>query len=119
MKYKNPCFFIVAWLALCFVPTPAYTQNQILGEVDFSGATKVEKTSGVWIDGQYVGYLKELKGAKKGMLLPGNHELSVRQSGYADFTQKLTVEPGQVQTVRVTLQKDQAANWPTVTSTMK
>jgi PEGA domain len=119
MKGKHPRFLIVTSLALCFMSTPVYAQNQILGEVNFSGATKVEKTSGVWIDGQYVGYLKELKGAKKVMLLPGNHEISVRQSGYTDFAQKITVEPGQAQIVRVTMQKDQAATWPTVTSTLK
>jgi hypothetical protein len=106
MTCKHPWIVIVTWLVLCFVPIPAYTQNQILGEVDFSGATKVEKTSGVWIDGQYVGYLKELKGAKKIMLLPGNHELSVRQSGYSDFTQKITVEPGQAHIVRVKHRQD-------------
>jgi hypothetical protein len=119
MKCKHPRFLIVTSLALCFMSTPVYAQNQILGEVNFSGATKVEKTSGVWIDGQYVGYLNELKGAKKVMLLPGNHEISVRQSGYTDFAQKITVEPGQAQIVRVTMQKDQAATWPTVTSTLK
>ena len=119
MKCKHLRFLIVTSLALCFLPTPVYAQNQILGEVNFSGATKVEKTSGVWIDGQYVGYLNELKGAKKIMLLPGNHEISVRQSGYTDFAQKITVEPGQAQIVRVTMQKNRAATWPTVTSTLK
>ena len=119
MKCKHLRFLIVTSLALCFLSTPVYAQNQILGEVNFSGATKTEKTSGVWIDGQYVGYLNELKGAKKVMLLPGNHEISVRQSGYTDFAQKITVEPGQAQIVRVTMQKDRAATWPTVTSTLK
>ena len=119
MNCKHPWIFIVTSLALCFLSTPMHAQNQILGEVSFSGATKVEKASGVWIDGQYVGYLKELKGAKKVMLLPGNHEISVRQSGYTDFAQKITVEPGQAQIVRVTMQKDRAATWPTVTSTLK
>jgi hypothetical protein len=33
--------------------------NQILGEVELVGASKVERTSGVWVDGQYMGYLKE------------------------------------------------------------
>ena len=37
-------------------------QNQVMGELKLSGPTKIEKSSGVWIDGQYVGYLKELKG---------------------------------------------------------
>lgn len=119
MKRRLLRFLTVTSLALLFMSMPAHGQNQILGKVDFSGATKVERNSGVWIDGQYVGYLKELKGVKQVMLLPGDHELAVRQSGYNDFTEKITVEPGQAQTVRVAMQKDQAATWPTVTSTLK
>ena len=55
-----------------------YAGNAVLGEIQLEGATKVEKTSGVWVDGQYVGYLKELKGSKKVLLLPGEHEIAVR-----------------------------------------
>lgn len=119
MERKHLWFVLVTSLFMCPISTPLFAQNQILGEVDFSGATRVERTSGVWIDGQYVGYLKELKGTKKVMLLPGDHELSVRQSGYSNFVQRITVEPGQVQIVHVSMQKDQAATWPTVTSTLK
>ena len=60
-----------------------------MGEVKFEGTTKMEKEAGVWVDGHYVGYLKELKGNKKIMLLPGEHEISVRQSGYDDFVKKV------------------------------
>ena len=52
--------------------------NEVLGEIELVGATKVEKTSGVWVDGQYLGYLKELKGSKKILLLPGPHEIVAR-----------------------------------------
>jgi hypothetical protein len=31
-----------------------------------------------------VGYLKELKGSKKVLLLPGQHVITVRQGGYQD-----------------------------------
>jgi hypothetical protein len=55
--------------------------NDVLGEIELLGATKVEKTSGVWIDNQYIGYLHELKGSKKILLLPGEHEITVRQGG--------------------------------------
>jgi hypothetical protein len=48
----------------------------------------MEETSGVWIDGQYVGYLRELKGSKKILLLPGEHEITIRQGGYVDFVQR-------------------------------
>src|SRR5580692_6353755 len=115
MKKKRPWIPIVALLTLSCIASPLFAQNQVLGRIDFSGATKVEKTSGVWIDGQYVGYLKELKGAKKIVLLPGDHEISVRQSGYNDFSQKVTVEPGQTQVVRVTMQKALGATWSNTT----
>ena len=81
-------------------------QNQVMGELKFSGATKVAKDSGVWIDGQYVGYLKELKGDKKIMLLPGQHEISVRQAGYNSFTQTVVVEPGRVHTLSLQMTPD-------------
>jgi hypothetical protein len=35
--------------------------SEVLGEVQFEGKTNVERTSGVWVDRQYVGYLNELK----------------------------------------------------------
>jgi hypothetical protein len=107
---------LVAFGSLFFAAGTAYAQNEVTGEIQLSGASQVEKRSGVWIDGQYVGYLSELKGARKVSLLPGEHEIAVRQSGYKDFTQKLTVEPGQKQVVRVTMAKDPQAQLPTVTA---
>jgi hypothetical protein len=56
---------------LILIGTPVYAGNKVLGEVDFEGATNVEQDSGVWVDGQYLGYLKELKESKKVLLLPG------------------------------------------------
>jgi len=85
-------------------------ENQVLGEVQFDGQTNVEKTSGVWVDGEYVGYVKELKGSKKILLLPGEHVISVRQNGYQDFVQTVVLQPGQTQIVRVTM--DKAATGP-------
>jgi hypothetical protein len=80
-------------------------ENQVLGEVQFEGKTSVEKTSGVWVDGQYVGYVKELKGSKKVLLLPGQHAISVRQNGYRDFNQTVVLQPGQTQIINVTMDK--------------
>ncbi len=36
----------------------------------------------VRVDGRYVGYLHELRGSKKLLLLPGEHEISVREAGF-------------------------------------
>src|SRR5262245_47637523 len=88
--------------------------NDIMSEIQFEGASKIEKTSGVWVDGQYVGYLKELKGSKKVVLLPGPHEIAVKQAGYQDFTQKVILEPGQKHVIQVAMQKNPAAQYPEI-----
>jgi hypothetical protein len=122
MSNRNSTKFatlLVAAFCLLLTATRATAQNQIMGEVQFSGATRVEKDSGVWVDGQYVGYLKELKGKKKILLLPGKHQISVRQSGYDDFSQEIVVEPGQMQTVEVALKLSSRAYAPDVTATLK
>lgn len=93
--------------------------NQILAEVRFSGATSVERNAGVWVDGQYVGYLDELKGDKQILLLPGKHEFAVRQAGYKDFTQDSVLEPGQVVMMKIRLMKDTTLAMPTQTAELK
>jgi hypothetical protein len=99
---------------------PLFAQKSTIeGELQFSGATKVEKSSGVWVDGQYVGYLNELKGAKKVTLIPGEHEIVVRQAGYEDFTRKITVEPGETLALRVKMRKALDNTWPTTTAELK
>jgi hypothetical protein len=95
------------------------SSSKVMGEVKFEGATKIEREAGVWVDGNYVGYLKELKGNKKVLLLPGEHQIAVRQSGYDDFEQKVVVEPGQVHTVPVRLHLAPHATTPDITSTLK
>jgi PEGA domain-containing protein len=93
--------------------------NEVLGEIELLGAGNVEKTSGVWVDGQYLGYLKELKGSKKILLLPGEHEITVRQDGYQDFTDKISVRPGEKQTISVRMVKDPRFRMPSVFSEIK
>jgi hypothetical protein len=90
-----------------------------MGEIQLEGKSHVEKTSGVWVDGQYVGYLKELKGSKKVMLLPGEHVITVRQDGYQDFSERVVVQPGEKQVVRVAMEKAPTGPLPTVTATLK
>jgi len=94
-------------------------RNDVLGRIDFVAANKAARDSGVWVDGQYVGYLKELKGSKKVLLLPGEHEISVRQTGYRDFNQELEIGPGQVHELSVDMEKDPAAQYPAITSEVK
>jgi PEGA domain-containing protein len=105
-------------LVFALVPTMC-AENAVMGEIQFEGKSHVEKTSGVWVDGQYVGYLKELKGSKKVLLLPGEHVITVRQDGYQDFTQRVMVEPGQKQVVQVAMAKAPTGPLPTVTAEVK
>jgi len=110
---------VLAALILLLSAAESYADNRVMGEVQFEGASKVERGSGVWIDGQYLGYLEELKGDKKVMLLPGEHEISVRQAGFENFVRKIVVEAGQKQTVRVAMEKSVGWSTPSTTATLK
>jgi hypothetical protein len=94
-------------------------RSKVLGVVELQGAGKVEKTSGVWVDGQYLGYLKELHGDKKILLLPGEHEIVVKQDGYVDFTQKVTLQPSEKKVIEVRMTKDTRFQMPMVFSEIK
>lgn len=110
-------FAIAAMLAASLFPSASFahsqqsatTPNQVMGLVEFVGKTKAEKTAGVWVDGQYVGYVNELKGDKKVLLLPGEHSISVRQTGYLDSDQKIVTEPGKKTILTISLEKDPKA----------
>jgi PEGA domain len=93
--------------------------NKILGEVRFEAENGAAKTAGVWVDGKYVGYVNELKGAKKLLLLPGEHNISVREAGYQSVEQTISVDPNAVQTLRIAMAKDPRAQYPSVTAEVK
>ena len=111
---------VFVWLLVMISGTKTLrAQNKVVGELEFEGKTKLERNSGVWIDGNYVGYLRELKGNKKVTLLPGQHEVVVRQSGYQDYVEKIVVEPGQKRLVSVTMHLAPRASVPEITATLK
>jgi|SRR6266851_5306796 len=119
LEFRSMTALFAQFCLYIAVAVASAQSSKVLGEVKFEGATKVERDSGVWVDGGYVGYLKELKGDKKVLLLPGEHQIAVRQSGYDDFMQKIVVEPGQTQTVRVVMHLMPRARTPDVTATLK
>jgi hypothetical protein len=107
-------------ISLFFIPLALHgKKNDVMGKIQFDGTSNIEKTSGVWVDGEYVGYLKELKGSKSILLLPGVHVISVRQDGYQDFTESVQIQPGQTQVVNVAMQKAQMGTLPPVLATLK
>jgi hypothetical protein len=107
-------------LSLLLISTRVSAQSsKVMGEVHFEGDTQIDRDSGVWIDGEYVGYVKELKGDKKVLLLPGKHQIAIRQAGYSEFTQEVVVEPGQLQTIQVKMRLLPGEKMPAVTSELK
>ena len=121
LEFRTRRLFVPTLSVLVFfaiLPT-LLAENKVMGEIQFEGLTKVEKTSGVWVDGQYVGYLKELKGNKKVLLLPGDHTISVRQNGYQDFNKTVTLKPGEKQIVLVAMIKAPTGLMPAMWATLK
>jgi len=107
------CLVSLAGLSGLFAfHSPANAQDRIMGQVQFVDASREAKASGVWIDGQYVGYLGELKGSNRLRLLPGDHEISVRQAGYSEFTKKVVIEPRMVVDIRVNMTRDSRFVYP-------
>jgi hypothetical protein len=107
------------WCLILGGVSSAQNSNRVMGQVSFEGKTNIDKDSGVWVDGQYLGYVKELKGKKKVLLIPGKHQISVKQAGYKDFEEEIVVEPGGTRVVMVHMEKDPNAVTPGVTGEIK
>jgi len=80
--------WILLLVAAFLLPIPVHAANEVMGEIQFEGKSHVEETSGVWVDGEYVVYLKELKGSKKVLLLPGEHVINSASGRVSRFYSK-------------------------------
>ncbi len=105
---------------LSIVPARLLAQdNKVMGTLSFDGDTQLDRDSGVWVDGDYVGYVKEFRGKKSLPLLPGKHHVVVKQKGYEDLTRDIVVEPGQIQNIEVSMHLLPGATTPDVTAELK
>lgn len=112
------CFFM-AFCMLVGSGTALHAENRVLGELRLNAENKAARSSGVWIDGQYLGYLQELKGSRKVLLLPGRHQVVVRQDGYLDFRRSVVIGPGQTISVPVRMRKNPRSVYPSVPSELR
>src|SRR6266446_5486799 len=96
---------LLALFAIIALFSLVHAEDRVQSELRFKGHNKAEKTAGVWVDGQYVGFVKELSGDKKITLLPGKHDILVRQAWYTDYAAQVILEPGQAKVVNVSLVK--------------
>jgi PEGA domain-containing protein len=92
-------------LAIMVLAGMVGAEDRVQAELRFVAHNNDEKTAGVWVDGQYVGFVKELTGDKKLLLLPGKHEIVVRQAWFDERVEQVILEPGQVREINVTLVK--------------
>jgi hypothetical protein len=113
-KYLSAGILSVFALLFFFVASPPMhaQQNAKMGEVRFTADNQDERDAGVWIDGKYAGYVKELKGDRKVMLPAGEHEILIRQAGFKDLTKKVTIGLDQVETVAVVLEENPKLTYP-------
>ena len=88
-------------------------QEDARGELQIITSNETEKDSGVWVDTEYIGYLRDFWGNKKILLTPGEHEIIIRKFGYRDFTQKVQMEAGKVQYLPIMMELDVTTQYPT------
>ena len=100
------CSMILPALFSIALGTFLYAESPAMSELRFEAKGKAEKTAGVWIDGQYVGYVKEVNSGNKMSLLPGKHQIVVRQAWYKDFDQQIVLEPGEIHIIKLSLVKE-------------
>jgi hypothetical protein len=113
--------FAVATALMLLPPASARAQQvDDPGQLQIVATHETEKDSGVWADGEYIGYLRDFWGNKKIMLSPGEHEISIRKFGYMDFTRKVRIDPAQIQLLPIIMEIDVNAQYPTQnTATLK
>lgn len=85
--------------------------NPLFGEIELDVASKVEKNAGVWLDGQYLGHVRELRGNGQLVLPPGEHRVLVKLIGFENLERSVIVEPGQSQKIHVALVPDASVQY--------
>ena len=118
-KNVQSLFICLSLAAPMFLAGNLQARNKVLGTIKLEPANKVAKDCGIWVDDQYVGYLKELKGSRKIMLLPGLHKIAAREAGYDEFTQTVRLEPGQKEVITVLMKKNPYVRYGNETAQLK
>jgi PEGA domain-containing protein len=105
---KNAFLGIAAWC----VAAGAFGANQLQGEVEIKAASRLEANAGLWLDGQYVGFVKDLTGKGRLVLVPGKHSLVFKLIGYEDVESTIVVEPGTRKEYRVAMAQAADVTYP-------
>lgn len=106
-------------IGLAWTVAAVHAANPLLGEVELKPSSKVERDAGVWLDGQYVGFVKDLRGKRKLVLVPGEHALRFRLVGYRELRSSIVVEPGGETVYRISMQPDPTVAYPSKAGTAR
>lgn len=82
-------------LAIVLAAGVVHAQSPLLGKVELRAQSRTDRNAGVWLDGQYVGFVRDLRGGDRLVLVPGRHELLFKLVGYKDLPMPIMVEPRQ------------------------
>jgi hypothetical protein len=99
-------------IAVLLTAARAFGASPILGEIEIEAASKVERDAGVWVDGQYVGFVKNLHGSDRLVLVPGEHELRFKLVGYEDVEKTMIVEPRGKARYRISMAQASGVSYP-------
>jgi hypothetical protein len=97
----------------------ALAANPLLGEVELEAASKAERDAGVWLDGQYVGFVRNLHGKGRLVLVPGEHRLLFKLIGFQDVRSTIVVEPDARAKFKVAMQAADNVLYPAKDATAK
>jgi hypothetical protein len=99
------------------VAASSWAASPLQGEIELTAATRLERDAGVWLDGQYIGFVKDLGGNGRLALVPGSHDLLFKLVGYEDVARTVVVEPGDRKKYRVTMTPGADVTYPDKDST--
>lgn len=106
-------------MLVVFSAGAAQAQSPLLGELELKAATRSERNAGVWLDGQYVGFVGDLRGGDRLVLVPGSHELLFRLIGYQDVSTSITIEPDQKAEYVVSMEPRPGVTYPSKEDTAR
>jgi hypothetical protein len=73
----------------------------------------------MWIDGQYVGFVRTLRGADRLVLMPGEHSVRFQLIGYQDLEGTVVIEPGTKKQYRLKMLEAPNLTYPEKEDTAK
>jgi len=99
-------------MAVLLTCSAAWAANPLLGEVEIKPASKIERRAGLWVDGQYMGYVEQLRGKGRLVLLPGQHQLLFKLVGFENLSSTIMVEPGSKADYRLEMRPREGVSYP-------